>query len=114
MPQQVQAQPQAHIVQHQVQQPMPQQQQPQVQQQMPQLAPAVQKMAFGDWAIYQDELGMFYMQVSTGVQFENPPAELTQAYQQYRAEQDQQHMQQIRQIEMQKQMIDQQLAQQTE
>jgi hypothetical protein len=38
--------------------------------------PATQKLAFGDWAVYEDELGAFYMQVSTGVQFETPPPEL--------------------------------------
>jgi hypothetical protein len=76
--------------------------------------PATQKMAFGDWAVYQDELGMFYMQVSTGMQFESPPPELNQAYQQYRAQQDQLHRQALQQIEMQKQQIDSQLQQQTE
>lgn len=85
----------------------------------PQMAPAVsqpatQKMAFGDWAVYEDELGTFYMQVSTGVQFEKPPAELMQAYQQYRAQQDHAHMQQLKQIELQKQMIDQQVFQQAQ
>jgi len=89
-------------------QPQPQMMQPQG---LP--VPAVQKMAFGDWGVYQDEMGMFYLQVSTGVQFENPPPELMQAYQLYRAEQDQQHMQQLQQIEQQKAAIDQQLAQQT-
>lgn len=77
-------------------------------------APAVQKMAFGDWAVYEDEMGMFYMQVSTGVQFESPPPELMQAYHQYRAEQDQVHMLKLREIEAQKQQIDLQLAQQTQ
>jgi sentrin-specific protease 7 len=114
MPQQVQAQPQVQYVQHQVQQPQVQQQQPQVQQQPPHTAPAVQKMAFGDWAVYQDELGTFYMHVPTGQQFERPPPELMQAYQQYRAEQDQLHMQQLQQIELQRQQIDQQMMQQTE
>merc|ERR1719378_742554 len=98
----------------QMQQPQMQQlpmQQPQMQQQ-PQ--PAVQKMAFGDWAVYQDELGTFYMHVPTGVQFEKPPPELMQAYQQYRAQQDQLHMQQLQQIELQKQMIDQQVFQQAQ
>merc|ERR1719199_1204155 len=80
----------------------------------PTTEPATQKMAFGDWAVYQDELGMFYMQVSTGMQFETPPPELMQAYQQYRAQQDQLHLQQLQQIELQKQQIDQQLAQQTQ
>jgi hypothetical protein len=82
----------------------------------PQIAaqPATQKMAFGDWAVYEDELGAFYMQVSTGVQFETPPPELMQAYQQYRAQQDQIHMQQLQQIELQKQMIDQQVLQQAQ
>merc|ERR1712159_596661 len=96
-----------------MQQPMPQQPQQQ-QQPLPQTAPAVQKMAFGDWAVYQDELGTFYMHVPTGQQFERPPPELMQAYQQYRAEQDQLHMQQLQQIELQRQQIDQQMMQQTE
>jgi len=82
--------------------------------QQDELPPAMQKMAFGDWAVYEDEMGMFYMQVSTGVQFESPPPELMQAYQQYRAEQDQVHLQKLREIEMQKQQIDLQLAQQTQ
>jgi hypothetical protein len=72
--------------QYQVQQPQyqVQQSQYQVQQSMPQGSPAVQKMAFGDWAVYQDELGEFYTHVPTGQQFEQPPPELIQAYQQYR------------------------------
>lgn len=69
-------------------------------------------MAFGIWAVYQDELGTFYMHVPSGQQFESPPPELIQAYQQYRAEQDTIHQQQLQQIELQKQQIDQQLAQQ--
>merc|ERR1719446_826043 len=91
----------------------PMQQAPQQQPQM-QLAPAVQQMAFGDWGVYKDELGTFYMHVPSGQQFENPPPELVQAYQQYRVEQDQLHMQQLQQIEMQKQHIDHQLMQQEE
>lgn len=94
--------------------PLPQAVQPQVQQPQPQTAPAVQKMAFGDWAVYQDELGTFYMHVPTGQQYERPPPDLMNAYRQYRAEQDQLHMQQMQQIELQKQQIDQQMMQQTE
>lgn len=81
---------------------------------MPQQQPAVQKMQFGDWAVYEDDLGRFYMHVPSGQQFEAPPPELMQAYQQYRAEQDQQHLDQLRQIELQKQQIDQRLHQQTQ
>lgn len=82
--------------------------------QVAETAPAQQKIAFGDWAVYQDELGTFYMQISTGQQFETPPPELMQAYQQYRAEQDQIHAQALQQIELQKRQIDQQLADQTQ
>jgi len=124
---QVQPQPQSQAqlmqqmaAQHQQQQQMrPMQMTPQSQmqvQQMQQLEqqPAVQKMQFGDWAVYEDELGRFYMHVPSGQQFEAPPPELMQAYQQYRAEQDQQHFDQLRQIEVQKQQIDQRLAHQTQ
>jgi hypothetical protein len=100
---------------HQMTQPAPQQQFISAAPQMaPQPQPATQKMAFGDWAVYQDDLGTFYMQVSTGMQFETPPPELSQAYQVYRAEQDQLHMLELQRIEQQKQQIDQQLYQQTE
>jgi hypothetical protein len=80
------AQYQVQQPQYQVQQPQYQVQQPQyqVQQSVPQASPTVQKMAFGDWAVYQDELGEFYIHVPTGQQFEQPPPELVQAYQQYR------------------------------
>lgn len=87
---------------------------PQVVQHMPQTQPAMQKMAFGEWAVYQDELGMFYMHVPTGQQFENPPPELAQAYQQYRAEEEMKHQQALRAIELQRIQVDQQLAQQEE
>lgn len=117
------AMPQQQVMMQQVQQPVlsftpPIQVQPQAQPQ-PELipgqpAPAVQKMAFGDWGVYEDELGRFYLQVSTGQQFESPPAQLMEDYKQYRAEQDRIHMQQLQQIEQQKLLIDQQLAQQTQ
>jgi len=109
--------PQAQVVQ--AQSPLPQGAQlichPQgAQPVQPQLAPAVQKMSFGDWAVYQDELGTFYMHVPTGQQFENPPPELAQAYQQYRAEEEMKHQQALRAIELQRIQVDQQLAQQEE
>lgn len=76
--------------------------------------PAVQKLQFGDWAVYEDEQGTFYMHIASGQQFEAPTAEIMQAYRQYRAEQDQLHFQQLQQIELQKQQIDQRLVQHTQ
>jgi hypothetical protein len=88
LPQYQVQQPQYQVQQsqYQVQQPQyqVQQSQYQVQQSIPQASRAVQKMAFGDWAVYEDELGEYYAHVPTGQQFEQPPPELIQAYQQYR------------------------------
>lgn len=117
--QQSQAQLMQQMAAQQQQQMRPMQMAPQPQMQVQhmqqsQQQPAVQKMQFGDWAVYEDELGRFYMHVPSGQQFEAPPPELMQAYQQYRAEQDQQHLDQLRQIEVQKQQIDQRLASQTQ
>jgi len=109
--QQQQMQQQHLAAQH---QQMMQMQMAQAQPAAPQQQPAVQKMQFGDWAVYEDDLGRFFMHVPSGQQFEVPPPELMQAYQNYRAEQDQHHFNQLRQIEMQKAQIDQRLQLQTQ
>jgi hypothetical protein len=76
--------------------------------------PAVQKVQFGDWAVYEDNLGRFFMYVPTGQQFESPPPEFMEAFQQHRAEQDRLHFQQLQRIELEKQRVDQQLLQRTQ
>jgi len=46
----------------------------------PQNAPR-QKLTLGDWAVYEDQQGEFYVNISTGQQFDKPPQALLQAYQ---------------------------------
>eukprot|EP00427_Karlodinium_veneficum_P022378 CAMPEP_0169101658 /NCGR_PEP_ID=MMETSP1015-20121227/21751_1 /TAXON_ID=342587 /ORGANISM="Karlodinium micrum, Strain CCMP2283" /LENGTH=260 /DNA_ID=CAMNT_0009162707 /DNA_START=60 /DNA_END=842 /DNA_ORIENTATION=- len=121
MPHQQQPPPQMHPMMggHQPmygQQQMPGQQQPMPAQQppMPGQQPAVEKMIIGEWGVYEDDVGIFYMHMPTGQQYEAPPPALMAAYHQYRVEQDQAHQEQLRQIEIEKKRIDERLHQQTQ
>jgi hypothetical protein len=88
---------------------------PQMQQQpAPGQQAAVEKMIIGEWGVYEDNVGIFYMHMPTGQQYEAPPPALMASYHSYRVEQDQAHQEQLRQIELEKQRIDERLYHQTQ
>jgi hypothetical protein len=51
-----------------------------------QIQPKAPKSAFGDWAVYDDaNRGEYFVQMSTGQQFDRPPPQAIQTYQAYKA-----------------------------
>jgi hypothetical protein len=41
------------------------------------------KLAFGDWVVYEDQMGDFFVHTPTGRQFDKPPEEMVRSYQAY-------------------------------
>jgi hypothetical protein len=46
---------------------------------------ARKKLAFGEWIVYEDQMGDFFVHVPTSRQFERPPEEMVRSYQAYKA-----------------------------